>query len=945
MERYPDPFRVQGSDHPPTTSIASKGEQDPQLGSDDDVPKKCHVVMIGTAWCLLPHTPEAPCNALVCNLVQSFLVPKSFSIRLSLIHPLTPVDSIGLKEKKKLVITLKSARRLIEISDLMHTIKKTFLSILKERLVCATCMSSLGIRDPLCGVCGSKKLLAMPSAYSEFAPVNMINQIKQNKLKPACAEEASVIKSRLTVNKIELPEHERATLDESAKEDEIKLEGSMLDLSLGEREGLPVRNKEVERDFINSINNVPMKTLASLRVKGFRTRPLSFSASDLKSGSRVQELIHSNVLSRVRKADIKQLSPLYDLLIGEMGNDDNFPRWDSAGSKGAQIDLGEFGTVGIRGSPDAMFDGIPVELKTCKASLTHGASASKVISYILQMAVYMKTHSIVTDGGGPGVIFILVSLKDHQVVSFDIPPMIFDKARQIWLRSLRCTFSSQRYRRYWDRLFNFRNLDDASREKVRVKELQILKGWLQQDSVRELNEACELIPKLWEKGVASEFERKVNLARKLCLMGRNSAIARREDAVARKILNRIVKETNHVFKLGNKIAIASWAELKGKASALLATGSREEILAVKLDVRKVIEILELMMAIARWRGSNEDRVISSALTDISDTMREWKRIGKKRFPAFNGLIDDDVFAAVGAPDEEDIEGEFEEEEEKEEEEKEEAEKEEEEKEEEDDEKEKEEEEEDNKDWKRETLFLTRMIEEKEIAWKAQKIRSEELEARTKELKAKVHLLRAEVKESKTATKNLRRHILELTERKSSLESKGTFEEDEAVGLAEEANFSKLKGMATVTLPLGHPRRKFRYNNNGYYTPPENWDVLVDAEITICYFEKDDVHFECSVAEDGFSFQCHQSFWKYLKSKSPKEFSAMNQAYLKEKQMQKALKSEVGRPQKKLKEKKKQKALKSEVAKDAGVFSEAELFSDADVVSEDSDGQMYDFSSI
>ena len=249
----------------------------------------------------------------------------------------------------------------------------------------------------------------MPSKYSEFAPVKMINEIKMTKLKPACAKDAAVIERRLSVRKIALP------VDEATQEDETTLEGTMLGLGLDDREGLPVRNEEVERDFINFINNVPMKTLASLRVKGFRTRPLSFSASDLKSSSRVEELIHSNVLTRVRQADIKQLSPLYDLLIGEMGNDDDYPRWDRAFSKGAQIDLGEFGTVGIRGSPDALFDNTPVELKTCKANLTIGASADKVIEYILQMAIYQKTHGTATDGG-PGVIFVLVSLKDHQVV-------------------------------------------------------------------------------------------------------------------------------------------------------------------------------------------------------------------------------------------------------------------------------------------------------------------------------------------------------------------------------------------------------------------------------------------------------------------------------------------------------------------------------------------------
>ncbi|GMH46254.1 hypothetical protein TrRE_jg2676, partial [Triparma retinervis] len=288
------------------------GGRSGNIGSVDDVPLRSHVVMIGSAWCLNdPQSmPGTPCNTQVCSLVRAFLTPKSFSVRMCLIHPLTPVQSIEFKEKRKLVITLKCAKRLIEISDLVETMKRSFLSFYMERLVCGACASSLRIGDRLCGVCGSKKLLAMPSKYSEFAPVKMINEIKMTKLKPACAKDAAVIERRLSVRKIALP------VDEATQEDETTLEGTMLGLGLDDREGLPVRNEEVERDFINFINNVPMKTLASLRVKGFRTRPLSFSASDLKSSSRVEELIHSNVLTRVRQADIKQLSPLYDLLIG-----------------------------------------------------------------------------------------------------------------------------------------------------------------------------------------------------------------------------------------------------------------------------------------------------------------------------------------------------------------------------------------------------------------------------------------------------------------------------------------------------------------------------------------------------------------------------------------------------------------------------------------------------
>lgn len=403
----------------------------------------------------------------------------------------------------------------------------------------------------------------MPDNYSAFPPISMVNKIKRDKLKRAPDEIASLISERISMSPLEESSISMSAIDESMMDLTLNLNGQ------APRNSRKLKRKAaVENDFINYMNNAPIATILRQRVRGHRTRPLSLSASDVKSTLNLRDLITANADSRVMSADTKQLSPMYDLLIDEMGKDDKFPRWQCARSKGASFDFGEFGSVNIKGCPDAIFDDVPVELKTCKGSLHEGAYRDKISTWMKQMATYQMTHGV-EEGKVGHVILLVVSLKDLEVFAVDIPPIYFHRAQHDWVTNLEAVFGGQTnlYRQYWDKLVEFRNHDEAGRAKRFAGTMRDFHMWQAEHATKELSEGMELIPRIFEAGVASEFERKVSLGRKLVLRGRKSWAAKAEDRTARRLLNGLKKDTNFLFENGNMLATAAWTNLKNKVES------------------------------------------------------------------------------------------------------------------------------------------------------------------------------------------------------------------------------------------------------------------------------------------------------------------------------------------------------------------------------------------
>lgn len=313
------------------------------------------------------------------ELTSTFLTSKAFTQRMTLIHPLTPLKSLTIKVNKnkgkfsvkpQVTIFLALEKTRSEIEPLLNSIRKVFTDLYTERLICSSCLNRipLGSHSCSCHSHGCKKLQNLPQNYSEFVPVQMANKIHRDKLKRASSKDEERATSRLQRDVVE----------------------SFSNLSLNPTSS--VRNTDAENEFISYINNLPMSTILRQRIKGFRTRPLSLSASNIKSTQCLREIIHEGTEARVMTADLSQFSPVYDNLIDELGNDEAYSKWNWAGSKPAEFDFGEFGNVRIKGSPDAIFEGIPVELKTVKSSLRVGATREKIQAWSLQCAAYQLTH-------------------------------------------------------------------------------------------------------------------------------------------------------------------------------------------------------------------------------------------------------------------------------------------------------------------------------------------------------------------------------------------------------------------------------------------------------------------------------------------------------------------------------------------------------------------------
>ena len=477
----------------------------------------------------------------------------------------------------------------------------------------------------------------------------MANKLHRDRLRPAADADAARISRILSKS------HEAVGLEES-------MEG----LALWDNSVLSgvSRNTDAEGDFIAYFNNLSLSTILRQRVRGFRTRPLSLAASTMKCVHNLKDIIYDNDGARIMTADTSQLSPVYDLLLDAMGSDPvRFPRWTPAGSREAVFDLGSFGQVSLMGSPDSLYEGAPLELKTVKNSLRAGATREKIREWSMQVAAYQRTH-----GGGDGTatatagraVLLLVSLLDLEVLALNVGPENYANALGSWTAHLSSVFGGlgNRYRKYWDCVVRFRNEDASWRSRHHGRTRRMVRGWQEEDSRREIAEGLALMPRILSEGlgeIAERFSGKISLGRKLCLRGRKVSEARRKDRGARAVLSGIKRDTAELFEAGIRLAIGRWNALKDGVES--GGSAEEEELYVRNECKAVLRMLMLMKSVSVWQEKKgESRVIEGAVKEVREKAREWRERGVQFFEVEEGRKKLGEWDATEGDDDESDEG-------------------------------------------------------------------------------------------------------------------------------------------------------------------------------------------------------------------------------------------------------------------------------------------------
>jgi len=181
--------------------------------------------------------------------------------------------------------------------------------------------------------------------------------------------------------------------------------------------------------------------------------------------------------------------------------------WRPARDQGAAVEFDEpFGELVLRGSPDAIFQGMPVELKTVQKDLKL-LSAQVATRYKLQIAAYQRTHAQGADCSP--AIFLLVSLTTREVLAVEVSPQnFFGFALPKWNRVLANTMprdptgTSHWLLRYWNGAKEWAALpryrDEAaegqpSQEAMMPNRLQEVMLWLKEDILRVQERAVEVL--------------------------------------------------------------------------------------------------------------------------------------------------------------------------------------------------------------------------------------------------------------------------------------------------------------------------------------------------------------------------------------------------------------------------------------------------------------------
>ena len=552
------------------------------------------------------------------ELATNILAQPPVYERMALLCPETPLKRISIKPKNfvsngpsktnKVFIELHLESPSHDITDLLDEIKSVFTGIYAERLICSVCQSSIPLGEHICNCTskGCKKWLPnVKDDYSGFVTEKNARDIHSNKLKHAGDADDGVVRITNIVTGASL-EEEMASL---ALEDP--------------------RNKDAEAEFIAYFNNLPQKTILRQRIRGHRTRPLSLSAADMRSTSSLMDLVLGNSTEpRIMCADLEPLAPVFDKLLDEMGRDpDEAQNWKRACNQSVLLEFGDqFGTVPLSGSPDAMFKGVPVELKTVRKSLREGATTEKVKKWLLQVATYQRTHS--TNNGAAGnAVLIIVSLEDFEVLALNIGPKNFRHAKETWGKNLSTVFTNPRrmwMKKYWDHLVEFRNKGEATRKQLFRQAVGTIKKWLNADAKEQLEAGIATVPMLRDKetdtfctAVAKTFQRDMSVARKLVLKGRLQWMVKK-DREERGLLNQIKKNVDlqALYTSGMVHVHERWDQLQQHLES-----------ASKDDFDYVRDVLDLMKHLAKWQDRRKaEKEIVAFLAEVRDQKKKCKRV-------------------------------------------------------------------------------------------------------------------------------------------------------------------------------------------------------------------------------------------------------------------------------------------------------------------------------
>lgn len=200
----------------------------------------------------------------------------------------------------------------------------------------------------------------------------------------------------------------------------------------------------------------------------------------------------------INEADVMKgepnLSNILDVLIEIIGKNEGYESWAPASTQPCVVEFDEpFGAMPMNGTPDALFQGLPVELKTMVNSGLEGAK-KKILEYLLQCGTYQNTHSVDADTITPAILMV-VSLHDREILALEVTTENFDEVLRTWNSNLVKAIGDENgpLFKYWQEFKAFSFLDEEAQMAQLPSRMVNAKTWLLQDAYDSLNTALALL--------------------------------------------------------------------------------------------------------------------------------------------------------------------------------------------------------------------------------------------------------------------------------------------------------------------------------------------------------------------------------------------------------------------------------------------------------------------
>jgi len=192
------------------------------------------------------------------------------------------------------------------------------------------------------------------------------------------------------------------------------------------------RSAEVERDLVNLFRSVCAADMKDLELSGHCTRPWAAHASDMTDAKSMTELFGlESQRMRFSSKDMKAAvgGVLHGLLDQACAHGSAAAAmsdgWTEAVSHVVTVD--EAGVnIRVSGTSDALFRGIPVELKTISTKKGGSLTSSKVGKWLTQLAVYQYAHP------DRSAVLVVVCRDTCTLKAFEVSPENTERANRIW---------------------------------------------------------------------------------------------------------------------------------------------------------------------------------------------------------------------------------------------------------------------------------------------------------------------------------------------------------------------------------------------------------------------------------------------------------------------------------------------------------------------------------